>query len=378
VEYKRCKKSEMWGVLLTAACGALLLGGRPYARGGSAPTRRAASATRLTVPELSDVGLRLQSSEHRRIRSQVPGSAVTNAAPIGGGAAVEPLAARLEGVAAGDRTYQDRNHDSDAILASATGAGFKPEEQLDGELLRPAQAIKGLYAAFNARNATGVASFLTEDCVYEDLLLGPATVCRGKVAFLNALQYHPAFISSRLFDGLPLAHLLPSLTLEVDSIAEGRDTVGVEWHVQCGSVAFPLGRGLSQARVCAASGKIERVVDIAEAPWRVIGLLLLPFISAFGALSKALAPASPAAVPVSPAAKVSEPLVGSVNVEREYSLLLGAVLADGRVEPSERALLRDYAEKNQLSSAQHATLLKRAGWSEEEFLDGVRSRKIEQ
>ena len=53
--------------------------------------------------------------------------------------------------------------------------------------------------------------------------------------------------------------------MQVDSIAEGSDTVGVEWHVQCGDAAFPLGRGLSQARVCTRTGKIERVVDIAEA-----------------------------------------------------------------------------------------------------------------
>ena len=97
--------------------------------------------------------------------------------------------------------------------------------------------------------------------------------------------------------------MLPELTLEIDSIAEGENTVGVEWHVQFageegfrkaessllvqlkrdqfrtsysgryGESAFPLGRGLSQARVCTRSGKIERVVDIAEAPWRVIGLV---------------------------------------------------------------------------------------------------------
>ena len=116
--------------------------------------------------------------------------------------------------------------------------------------MTPSEAIRGLYAAFNARDAVCVASFLTDDCVYEDLLLGPATVCRGKEAFMNALRFHPAFVSSRLFDGLPFASLLPDLTLEVDSIAEGVDTVGVEWHVQCGAYAFPLGRGLSQASIC--------------------------------------------------------------------------------------------------------------------------------
>ena len=73
---------------------------------------------------------------------------------------------------------------------------------------------------------------------------------------MNALRFRPAFVGSRLFGSLPLAELLPELTLEVDSIAEGVDSVGVEWHVQCGSSAFPLGRGLSQASVDPATGKI--------------------------------------------------------------------------------------------------------------------------
>ena len=159
-----------------------------------------------------------------------------------------------------------------AITASPV---FNVDDLPAGQVLRPAQAIKGLYNAFNDRNAKAAASFLTDDCVYEDLLLGPATVCRGKEAFMSALSFHPAFMSSQLLGGLPFADLLPQLTIEIDSIAEGTDTVGVEWHVQVGSNAFPLGRGLSQAKVCTKTGKIQRVVDIAEAPWRVLGLFAL-------------------------------------------------------------------------------------------------------
>ena len=159
-----------------------------------------------------------------------------------------------------------------AITASPV---FNADDLPAGQVLRPAQAIKGLYNAFNDRNAKAAASFLTDDCVYEDLLLGPATVCRGKEAFMSALSFHPAFMSSQLLGGLPFADLLPQLTIEIDSIAEGTDTVGVEWHVQVGSNAFPLGRGLSQAKVCTETGKIQRVVDIAEAPWRVLGLFAL-------------------------------------------------------------------------------------------------------
>ncbi len=72
----------------------------------------------------------------------------------------------------------------------------------------------------------------------------------------------------------------------MDSIAEGERTVGVEWHVEIGSTPFPLGRGLSQATIDPSTGKITRVVDIAEAPWRVIGLLLTPLLSVLIVLSE--------------------------------------------------------------------------------------------
>jgi hypothetical protein len=148
-------------------------------------------------------------------------------------------------------------------------------------VLTPGEAIRGLYASFNDKNATAAASFLDENCVYEDLLLGPNTICRGREAFFNVLKFHPAFVTSALCSQLPFKDRLPVLTLVVDSIAEGIDCVGVEWHVEVGTAAFPLGRGLSQAKVNPATGKILRVVDIAEAPWRVIGLLLAPLASVF-------------------------------------------------------------------------------------------------
>jgi len=239
-------------------------------------------------------------------------------------------------------------------VTSTTGPVFSADDLPEGQVLRPAQAMKGLYAAFNARDAEAVASFLTDDCVYEDLLLGPATVCRGKEAFMNALQFHPAFVSSQLLEGLPFTNLLPPLTLEIDSLAEGADTVGVEWHVQVGSNAFPLGRGLSQAKMCTETGKIERVVDIAEAPWRVIGLLALPLIQLFQYLQAKLDPAA------------SDPAQAA-----QYGAMLDVVLADGLVQPTERELLSDFAAKNGVSGAVHARLLASAGWSEEEYRDGL-------
>ena len=179
---------------------------------------------------------------------------------------------------------------------------------------------------------------------------------------------------------MPFAKLLPALTLEVDSIAEGKDTVGVEWHVQCGDAAFPLGRGLSQAQMCTTTGKIVRVVDIAEAPWRVIGLLVLPFITAFTAATASMDAAN---APPSAGGELGDAGMGAEadgatravavpDVEREYELLLSAVLADDVVEPAERALLASYAAENRVSDALHARLLEKAGWTEDEYREGSR------
>lgn len=262
-------------------------------------------------------------------------------------------------------------HYAEASLASTTGPVFNADDLPAGTILSPAQSIKGLYAAFNARDAACVASFLTDDCVYEDLLLGPATVCRGKEAFMGALRFHPAFVSSGLFDRLPFAkELLPDLTLEVDSIAEGVDTVGVEWHVQCGESAFPLGRGLSQARVCRETGKIERVVDIAEAPWRVIGLMVLPIINLVQALMRM---AGSTSADSSGAMKPPSSTEDDATTDREYELMMAAVLADGAVDPAERALLAEFAAEHGVSDEQHAELLRRAGWTTDEYAAGAKS-----
>lgn len=111
--------------------------------------------------------------------------------------------------------------------------------------------------------------------------MGPATVCRGKEAFIGALSLHPAFVSSRVASLLPLAwsERLPDLTLVVDSVADGSNAVGVEWHVELGGAAIPLGRGLTHAIMCPRTGRISRVVDIAEAPWRTVGILLSPAVT---------------------------------------------------------------------------------------------------
>ena len=208
---------------------------------------------------------------------------------------------------------------------------------------------------------------------------------------MNALSFHPAFVSSKLLDGLPFTDLLPQLTLEIDSIAEGADTVGVEWHVQVGSNAFPLGRGLSQAKMCGDTGKIERVVDIAEAPWRVIGLLALPFITLFQKLQGEMQPAAAGvagqAVAEPPPTELqgtsattrtrttttttTTTIAGEELVGRTYASMLDVVLADGLVHATDRELLTDFAATNGVSDATHARLLASAGWSAEEYREGL-------
>jgi len=149
------------------------------------------------------------------------------------------------------------------------------------QLKAPKEQIRAMYNAFNARDGQAVADLLADDVVYEDLLLGEATICRGKRAFTQALEFHPAFVSKKL--NLPL-----DLKLVVDKVAcDGMHSVGVEWHVEVDGKPFPLSRGLSLATTN-AEGKLERVVDIAEAPWRVVGLLIRPLLTAVGATAAAL------------------------------------------------------------------------------------------
>lgn len=162
--------------------------------------------------------------------------------------------------------------------------------------MTPRLMITQLYEAFNERDAESVSALLSDDvlhaprrpsCVsilsakwrrYEDLLLGDTTICRGKEAFRKALQWHPAFAFS-----------LGRLDVVVDRVAcDGERSVGVEWHVEWNGLPIPLGRGLSLATLD-DQRKLDRVVDICEAPWRTVGLFVRPFLSAFGATSAVFA-----------------------------------------------------------------------------------------
>eukprot|EP00954_Amorphochlora_amoebiformis_P023695 1361594-Amorphochlora_amoeboformis.AAC.1 len=171
-------------------------------------------------------------------------------------------------------------------------------------------AVRGMYNAFNRRNATAASSFLTEDCLYEDMMFGPGMLRSCAARRLSRMlcgafwstRHHPktppssrvrprpyqpenSFQDSRYnCSGMPRLQLIDGLcmldmTMVIDSIAEGHNTVGIEWHVEFDGNHLPLGRGLTQAKICGATGKIKHVVDIAEAPWRVIGMVTAPFMN---------------------------------------------------------------------------------------------------
>ena len=128
------------------------------------------------------------------------------------------------------------------------------------------------------------------------------------------------------------------------------------------------------------TGKIKRVVDIAEAPWRVIGLVVSPLImlvQSVGALvgEQTDADGADAAAPAASADALTPPDAApppAIDTTREYGMLLGAVLADDVVDPREREMLSAYAAENGVSDVQHRELLAAAGWSEAEFREGVR------
>jgi len=148
--------------------------------------------------------------------------------------------------------------------------------------------VEELYDMFNRCDANGTAACFVEDVVYEDLLLGSSTIVESREDFRKLIQSHPVFLGYRACKaaGLPP----PDVRVVVDGISEdlARRTVGVEWHVEVNGDPLGLGRGISFFRICPTTGLIKRAVDIAEAPWRVIGLLVAPILQAFKVADRVL------------------------------------------------------------------------------------------
>ncbi|CAK9067733.1 unnamed protein product [Durusdinium trenchii] len=148
--------------------------------------------------------------------------------------------------------------------------------------------VRQLYASFNQCDADRTAACFTEDVVYEDLLLGNSTIVQSRAEFLELIRTHPVFVSARACGMLGLPPL--DIKVEVDNISEDtlRSTVGVEWHVEVSGQPLVLGRGLSFMKICRKTGLIAKATDIAEAPWRAIGLVLSPFARGIRDVSRLL------------------------------------------------------------------------------------------
>jgi len=148
------------------------------------------------------------------------------------------------------------------------------------------QIVERMYDNFNSCDADGTAACFTVDVVYEDLLLGNATIVESREDFRELIQSHPVFVGRRICEQL---HINPmNLEVKVDNISEDvvRNTVGVEWHVEIDGEPLGLGRGLSFMHICPRTGLIRHAVDIAEAPWRAVGLLFSPFARSLRQVSR--------------------------------------------------------------------------------------------
>ena len=80
----------------------------------------------------------------------------------------------------------------------------------------------------------------------------------------------------------------------------------------------------------------------------------------------------PEAAASSPAAEPLPADDASLQVPREYYLILMAVVADGEVDPAERQMLKEYAEEHPECVEHHEALLAKAGWTVEEYEVGYK------
>jgi len=148
------------------------------------------------------------------------------------------------------------------------------------------QVVLRLYESFNECDVDATTACFTEDVIYEDLLLGNSTIVESREDFRELIATHPVFVTKRACAVLGLQ--APEVAVKVDGISEdvARMAIGVEWHVEFGGEPIALGRGLSFMRICPRTGLIRRAVDIAEAPWRAVGLVFAPFARGIRMLSR--------------------------------------------------------------------------------------------
>lgn len=203
---------------------------------------------------------------------------------------------------------------ADASLANAMLSSGQPAAA-------PARSlgliVERLYERFNRCDAEGTAACFTEDVVYEDLLLGNSTLVESREDFFELIQGHPVFLVRQLCTRLSISG--PHFAICIDGISEDllQHTVGVEWHVEVDGEPLSLGRGLSFMRICPRTGLVKRAVDIAEAPWRVVGLLIAPFARGLRGLLRIANSLVVAPVIVSGSASLAVGLLAFVFLDRQ-------------------------------------------------------------
>lgn len=110
-------------------------------------------------------------------------------------------------------------------------------------------SIRKYFKAWNERDMDTACDCFSEDCVYEDTQYAGAF--SGKVALKKHLF--------KVADALP-----PSFAFCIDEIADGGETVGVQWHVENDGQPLPFTRGCSVYRADPATGLIVSGFDVPE------------------------------------------------------------------------------------------------------------------
>ncbi|KAL1508179.1 hypothetical protein AB1Y20_004299 [Prymnesium parvum] len=100
---------------------------------------------------------------------------------------------------------------------------------------RGVASVRRYFAAWNERDMALAADQFAEGCTYDDTQYNePFT---GKEALVRHLL--------RVADALP-----PSFQFCIDEVADGGDTIGVQWHVENSGVPLPFTRGCSMYKAC--------------------------------------------------------------------------------------------------------------------------------
>ena len=156
-----------------------------------------------------------------------------------------------------------------ALLLSGSAVGlFTPPTlpKLGNQPGRASASIQRYFEAWNARDMDLACDQFADDCEYDD------TQYSGSFTGKAALREH----LFRVADALP-----PTFEFCIDEIADGGDTVGVQWHVENAGQPLPFTRGCSMYK-SNAEGKLISGFDVPEpAPFKPgsASLLLLGLAS---------------------------------------------------------------------------------------------------